>query len=104
MFQADELKKKFEESRKEYEKKKEHMKEGVILLHMGLWDWFSFIDQRQLQKELSNKKQEAHALMGEMESIAQAFEEIQEQNIRLLQQLKVIFTLILCVNCQSMYN
>ena len=38
MFQADELKKKFEESRKEYEKKKEHMKEGVILLHMGLWD------------------------------------------------------------------
>ena len=28
MLQADELKKKFEESRKEYEKKKEHMKEG----------------------------------------------------------------------------
>ena len=55
---------------------------------------FCFIDQRQLQKELSNKKQEAHALMGEMESIAQAFEEIQEQNIRLLQQLKVNFALI----------
>lgn len=27
--------------------------------------------------------------MGEMDSIAQAFEEMQEQNIRLLQQLKV---------------
>lgn len=47
------------------------------------------LDQRQLQKEVSNKKQEAQALMAEMESIAQAFEEMQEQNIRLLQQLKV---------------
>lgn len=51
-------------------------------------DWVT-VDQRQLQRELSNKKQEAHALMGEMDSIAQAFEEMQEQNIRLLQQLKV---------------
>lgn len=31
--------------------------------------------------------------MAEMESIAQAFEEMQEQNIRLLQQLKVTNTL-----------
>lgn len=47
------------------------------------------LDQRQLQKEVINKKQEAQALMAEMESITQAFEEMQEQNIRLLQQLKV---------------
>ena len=46
-------------------------------------------DHKQLQREVSNKKQEAQALMAEMESITQAFEEMQEQNIRLLQQLKV---------------
>ena len=46
---------------------------------------------------MSNKKQEAQALMAEMESIAQAFEEVQEQNIRLLDQLKVC--VCVCVQC-----
>ena len=46
-------------------------------------------DNKHLQKELSAKRHEAQALMAEMESTAQAFEEMQEQNIRLLQQLKV---------------
>ena len=41
-------------------------------------------------RELSAKKQEAQALVSEMECTAQAFEEMQEQNIRLLQQLKVV--------------
>ena len=41
-------------------------------------------------RELSAKKQEAQALVSDMECTAQAFEEMQEQNIRLLQQLKVI--------------
>lgn len=49
----------------------------------------SLKDNKQLQKEVSNKKQEAQALMAEMESITQAFEEVQEQNLRLLEQLKV---------------
>lgn len=49
----------------------------------------SVLDHKQLQREVSNKKQEAQALMAEMESITQAFEEMQEQNTRLLQQLKV---------------
>ena len=48
-------------------------------------------DMKQLQKELANKKQEGQALMTEMESTAQAYEEMQEQNIRLLQQLKVVW-------------
>ena len=51
-----------------------------------------FTDNKQLQKEVSNKKQEAQALMAEMESIAQAFEEVQEQNLRLLEQLKVLMS------------
>ena len=41
-------------------------------------------------RELSAKKQEAQALVSEMECTAQAFEEMQEQNIRLLMQLKVV--------------
>ena len=45
-------------------------------------------------RELSAKKQEAQALMSEMECTAQAFEEMQEQNIRLLQHLKVRTLLI----------
>lgn len=51
-------------------------------------------DMKQLQKELANRKQEGQALMTEMESTAQAYEDMQEQNIRLLQQLKVNCSLI----------
>ena len=59
-------------------------------------------DNKHLQKELSAKRHEAQALMAEMESTAQAFEEMQEQNIRLLQQLKVVICFIsveLCPPC-----
>ena len=54
-------------------------------------------DNKHLQKELSAKRHEAQALMAEMESTAQAFEEMQEQNIRLLQQLKVFVCNIVCI-------
>ena len=83
-----------EESRKEYDKKKDHLKEGVlysipcVFCHSVC---VCVVDNRQLQKEVSNKKQEAQALMAEMESIAQAFEEVQDQNLRLLEQLKVCY-------------
>lgn len=39
-------------------------------------------------RELLAKKQEAQALVSEMECTAQAFEEVQEQNLRLLDQIK----------------
>lgn len=42
----------------------------------------------ELQKTISNMKQEEDALLAEMEFTGQAFEEMQEQNIRLMQQLR----------------
>ncbi|XP_071848994.1 E3 ubiquitin-protein ligase BRE1B-like [Apostichopus japonicus] len=42
----------------------------------------------QLQKKLGEKKQEEEALLAEMEVTGQAFEDMQEQNTRLLQQLR----------------
>ena len=41
-----------------------------------------------LYRELVAKRQETQALVSEMECTAQAFEEVQEQNLRLLQQIK----------------
>ena len=41
-----------------------------------------------LRKSLSNKKQEEAALLNDMEITGQAFEDMQEQNIRLMQQLR----------------
>lgn len=42
----------------------------------------------ELQKNLAAQKQEEEALLNEMEVTGQAFEDMQEQNIRLLQQLR----------------
>jgi len=42
----------------------------------------------ELQKSIANMKQEEDALLGEMEFTGQAFEEMQDQNIRLMQQLR----------------
>ncbi|XP_072032678.1 E3 ubiquitin-protein ligase BRE1B-like [Amphiura filiformis] len=42
----------------------------------------------QLQKKLGEKKQEEEALLSEMDVTGQAFEDMQEQNTRLLQQLR----------------
>merc|ERR1719318_61255 len=42
----------------------------------------------ELRKTISNMKQEEDALLAEMEFTGQAFEEMQEQNIRLMQQLR----------------
>ncbi|XP_043237647.1 E3 ubiquitin-protein ligase Bre1-like [Amphibalanus amphitrite] len=41
-----------------------------------------------LQKQIHNQKQEAEALLSEMEVTGQAFEDMQDQNIRLIQQLR----------------
>ena len=46
-----------------------------------------------ISRELSAKKHEAQALMSEMEGTTQAFEDAQEQNLRLVQELKVTFLL-----------
>lgn len=81
--QIEDLKRKFEDYRRDYEKRKEHLKEESARRARAISE-----DNRSLQKELAAKKHEAQALFSEMESTAQAFEEMQEQNIRLLQQLK----------------
>ena len=80
----EELKRRFEDYRRDYEKRKEHIREEAARKTKALTE-----DNRHLQKDLSAKKHEAQALVAEMECTAQAFEEMQEQNIRLLQQLKV---------------
>lgn len=43
---------------------------------------------QQLQKQLAAQKQEEDALLNEMEVTGQAFEDMQEQNLRLIQQLR----------------
>ncbi|XP_066921932.1 E3 ubiquitin-protein ligase Bre1-like [Clytia hemisphaerica] len=42
----------------------------------------------ELKKTINNMKQEGDALLGEMEFTGQAFEEMQDQNIQLMQQLR----------------
>jgi len=42
----------------------------------------------QLQKQVAAQKQEEEALLNEMEVTGQAFEDMQEQNSRLIQQLR----------------
>ena len=46
------------------------------------------IQMNDLQLSLNLQKQEEEALLNEMEVTGQAFEEMQEQNIRLLQQIR----------------
>jgi len=41
-----------------------------------------------LQKQVANHKQEEEALLNEMEVTGQAFEDMKEQNLRLIQQLR----------------
>jgi E3 ubiquitin-protein ligase BRE1 len=43
---------------------------------------------RDLHKNLNNKRQEEAALLNDMEITGQAYEDMQEQNIRLMQQLR----------------
>ncbi len=45
-------------------------------------------NMRELHRNLNNKKQEETALLNDMEITGQAFEDMQEQNIRLMQQLR----------------
>jgi E3 ubiquitin-protein ligase BRE1 len=41
-----------------------------------------------LKRQVANHKQEEEALLNEMEVTGQAFEDMQEQNARLIQQLR----------------
>ncbi len=81
-MQVEELKKRFEDYRRDYEKRKEHIREEASRRTKSLTE-----DNRHMQKDLSGKKHEAQALVAEMECTTQAFEEMQEQNLRLLQQV-----------------
>ena len=83
-LQVEEMKRRFEEYRRDYDKRKEHIRDEATRKVKSLTE-----DNRHLQKDLSAKKHEAQALVTEMECTTQAFEEMQEQNLRLLQQLKV---------------
>lgn len=69
---AKELQKKSQRSEDEQYRRLKHAEETIV----------------QLQRRLANTKQEEEALLAEMEFTGQAFEEMQEQNIRLMQQLR----------------
>ena len=95
----EELRRKCEDLRRDYEKRKEHLKEESTRRCKALAE-----DNKQLQRwvcpllprqccqcacrELVAKRQEAQALVQEMECTAEAFEEVQEQNVRLLDQIR----------------
>jgi E3 ubiquitin-protein ligase BRE1 len=81
--QVEELRRKCEDLRRDYEKRKEHLKEESTRRCKALAE-----DNKQLQRELVAKRQEAQALVQEMECTAEAFEEVQEQNVRLLDQIR----------------
>ena len=89
------------QQKKEFDRKKEHLKEDMLRRQKQVLD-----DNKQLQNSLANKKEETEvrklyvfriltllymyikALMSEVEVTGQAYEDVQEQNKRLLEQLK----------------
>lgn len=73
--------KKFQEAKKEERKK---LADEDAIRKIRQLDEFN----QSLQKQIQNQKQEAEALVNEMEVTGQAFEDMQEQNIRLIQQLR----------------
>lgn len=95
------LKAKVVQQKKEFDRKKEHLKEDMLRRQKQVLD-----DNKQLQNSLANKKEETEvrklyvfciltllymyikALMSEVEVTGQAYEDVQEQNKRLLEQLK----------------
>ena len=71
------------QSRREYERRKQQIREEASQRQHSLVE-----ENKQLQKDLSSKRQQEEGLMKEMEIMGQAFEDLQEQNLRLLDQLK----------------
>lgn len=77
-------KNRLEELEKELEKHKGALADEEAIRRLKMAD--ETIEQ--LQKNLAATKQEEDAVLAEMEFTGQAFEEMQEQNVRLLQQLR----------------
>lgn len=95
------LKAKVVQQKKEFDRKREHLKEDMLRRQKQVLD-----DNKQLQNSLASKKEETEvcvyyymyiiniltllfkALMSEVEVTGQAYEDVQEQNKRLLEQLK----------------
>lgn len=80
----EEQKARIENLEKELEKHKGALADEEAIRRLKMAD--ETIEQ--LQKNLAATKQEEDAVLAEMEFTGQAFEEMQEQNVRLLQQLR----------------
>lgn len=82
--EIEEQKARIENLEKELEKHKGALADEEAIRRLKMAD--ETIEQ--LQKNLAATKQEEDAVLAEMEFTSQAFEEMQEQNVRLLQQLR----------------
>ncbi|XP_020624246.1 E3 ubiquitin-protein ligase BRE1B-like isoform X1 [Orbicella faveolata] len=82
--QIEEQKARIESLEKELEKHKGALADEEAIRRLRMAE--ETIEQ--LQKNLAATKQEEDAVLAEMEFTGQAFEEMQEQNVRLLQQLR----------------
>ncbi|PFX20960.1 E3 ubiquitin-protein ligase Bre1-like [Stylophora pistillata] len=82
--QIEEQKNRIENLEKELEKHKGALADEEAIHRLKMAE--ETIEQ--LQKNLAATKQEEDAVLAEMEFTGQAFEEMQEQNVRLLQQLR----------------
>ncbi|XP_078362089.1 E3 ubiquitin-protein ligase BRE1B-like isoform X2 [Oculina patagonica] len=82
--QIEEQKARIENLEKELEKHKGALADEEAIRRLKMAE--ETIEQ--LQKNLAATKQEEDAVLAEMEFTGQAFEEMQEQNVRLLQQLR----------------
>ena len=69
--------------RRDYERRKQQIRDEAAQRQRSLLD-----ETKQLQKDLSSKRHQEEALMKEMEVMGQAWEDMQEQNVRLLDQLQ----------------
>lgn len=82
--QIDELQKRVKELEQELEKYKGAMADEEAIRRLKMAEETIV----QLQKNLAATKQEEDALLAEMEFTGQEYVEMQEQNVRLLQQLR----------------
>lgn len=69
--------------KRDYERRKQQIRDEAAQRQRSLLD-----ETKQLQKDLNAKRHQEEALMKEMEVMGQAWEDMQEQNVRLLDQLQ----------------
>ena len=81
--ELESLQERMVQMRRDYERRKQQIREEAGQRQKLLAE-----ENRQFQKDLLAKRQQEDALMKEMEVMGQAFEDMQEQNIKLLDQLK----------------